>query len=84
MQPPMAPPPPAGGPAAAPAKSYTTLFGVLGLVFSICGGLLGIVFGALSIWQAKKHGQSPVLGIVAIVLSVIFGIIWIVVRSSNG
>jgi hypothetical protein len=81
MQPPMAPPPP-GGPTAATGKSYTTLFGVLGLVFSLCGGLLGIAFGGLSVWQAKKHGESPVLGIVAIVLSVIFLIIWIVIRSS--
>lgn len=50
----------------------TTLWGVLGIVLGlICCGLLGIVFGWLSIRDAKKFGNSPVLGYVAIGLSVL-------------
>jgi hypothetical protein len=68
MQPPMAPPPP---PAAAPAKDNTTLFGVLGIVFAFCCGILGIVFGILSMNAAKKAGKPQTLGIVALVISVL-------------
>jgi hypothetical protein len=41
---------------------------VLGL---ICCGILGIVFGYLSIRDARRYGQSPVLGYLAIVFGVI-------------
>ena len=59
-------PPPGGG------TDRTTLWGVLGIVIGlICCGILGIVFGALSIRDAKRYGKSPVLGWVAIVLGVI-------------
>lgn len=70
MQPPMAPPPP---PAAAPASSdKTTLWGVLGIIIGlICCGPVGIVFGVLSILEAKKVGKPQTLGIIAIVLSVL-------------
>jgi len=65
----MAPPPP---PAAAPASNdKTTLFGVLGIVFAFCCGILGLVFGILSMNAAKKAGKPQTLGIVAIVISIL-------------
>jgi hypothetical protein len=68
-QPPPYQPPyqPAGG---AGGNDRTTMWGVLGIIIGlICCGILGIVFGALSIRDAKRYGRSQVLGWVAIVLS---------------
>jgi uncharacterized membrane protein len=64
-----APMPPAG---AAPASNdKTTLWGVLGIVIGfLCCPILGIVFGILSMNEAKKVGKPNTLGIVAIVASV--------------
>ena len=60
------PPPPAAG------RDRTTLWGVLGIVLGlICCGILGIVFGYLSIRDAKRYGESPVLGYLAIAFGVI-------------
>lgn len=48
------------------------LWGVLGIVVGLlCCGILGIVFGYLSIRDARRHGQSPVLGWLAIAFGVI-------------
>lgn len=59
-------------PAAASGPDRTTLYGVLGLVIGLlCCGVIGIVLGYLSIREARRHNSSPVLGWVAIVLSVI-------------
>jgi hypothetical protein len=68
-------------PAAAPAgNDKTTLWGVLGIVIGLlCCGPLGIVFGVLSMQEAKKAGKPNTLGIIAIVLSVlnmVFGIVY--------
>lgn len=68
-------------PAAAPSNDRTTLWGVLGIVIGvICCPVIGIIFGALSIRDAKRVGKSPVLGWVAIALSVLSlvgnGIFW--------
>lgn len=68
-------------PAAAAGSDRSTLWGVLGIVIGLlCCGILGIVFGALSIRDANRFGKSPVLGWVAIVLSVLSiignGILW--------
>lgn len=69
MNAPYPPPPP---PPAAPGNDRTTLWGVLGIVLGlICCGILGIVFGWLSIRDARRYGNSPVLGYVAIVLGVV-------------
>lgn len=63
MQPPGYPAPP---PAAANDRS--TLFGVLGIVFALCcpfaGPILGVVFGVLSMMEAKKVGKQPTLAYV--------------------
>lgn len=64
--------PPGGAPPpAAPAgRDRTELWGWLGIVIGFCCcGILGIVFGVLSIQDAKRYGKSPVLGWVAIGVS---------------
>lgn len=60
-------------PAAAPAgNDKTTLWGVLGIVIGLlCCPILGVVFGILSINEAKKVGKPNTLGVVAIVASVL-------------
>jgi len=48
------------------------LWGVLGIVIGlICCGILGILFGVLSLRDARRFGRSQVIGWVAIALSVI-------------
>jgi predicted lipid-binding transport protein (Tim44 family) len=68
--PPMNPPPPPGQmpPAAAPmGRDRTELWGWLGIVIGLlCCGLLGVVFGVLSIQDARRFGKSPILGWIAI------------------
>jgi hypothetical protein len=75
-------PPPPGQPYGAPAAAgndRTTLFGWLGIVIGfLCCPLVGIVFGVLSINQAKKNQNSPTLGYVAIALSIVSLIIAII------
>jgi hypothetical protein len=61
-------------PAAAPAgNDKTTLWGVLGIIFTFCCWPLGVVFAVLSLLEAKKAGKQPTLayvtfGILAVVL----------------
>ncbi len=65
-------PPPPPRPA---GRNRTILWGVLGIVTGLlCCGILGIVFGWLSLRDAKRYGQSPVLGY----LSIAFGVLNIV------
>ena len=59
-------------PPAVSGRDRTTLWGVLGIVIGlICCGVLGVIFGYLSIRDARRYGNSPVLGWIAIVLSVL-------------
>ncbi len=59
-------------PAAAPGRDRTTLWGVLGLIIGLlCCGILGIIFGVLSLRDARRFHNSPVLGWLAIGLSVV-------------
>jgi len=59
-------------PAAAPGRDRTTLWGVLGIVIGLlCCGIAGIVFGYLSIRDARRFGNSEILGWLAIGLSVL-------------
>jgi hypothetical protein len=51
-------------------RDLTELWGWLGIVVGLCCcGILGVVFGALSIREARRRGKSPVLGYVAIAVS---------------
>jgi predicted lipid-binding transport protein (Tim44 family) len=77
------PPPPMTQPAQPAGRDNTTLFGWIGIIGGLCCGILGLIFGALSIVQAKKWGQSPVLGYIGIVigvLNIIGGIVYQVRR----
>jgi hypothetical protein len=63
-------------PAAQPANDKTTLWGVLGIVIGlICCWPLGIVFGVLSMQEAKKAGKPPTLAYIAFAGSAL-GLIW--------
>lgn len=58
-------------PEATAGRDRTTLWGVLGIVVGLlCCGVLGIVFGYLSIRDARRFGNSPVLGWLAIAFGV--------------
>ncbi|HEY2947747.1 MAG TPA: hypothetical protein VGJ53_05010 [Micromonosporaceae bacterium] len=57
-------------PAAAPANDRTNLWGWLGIVIGLlCCGILGIIFGVLSLQEARKHGKPQTLGWIAIAVS---------------
>ena len=63
-------PPPSSLPPAA-ERDRTTVWGVLGIALSlVCCSVLGIVFGYLSIRDARRYGQSQVLGYVSVALGV--------------
>jgi len=73
-------PPPYYGqqPPAAPGNDKVTLWGVLGIVCAFCCWPLGIVFGVLSLLEARKVGKKPTLAYVTfgvIVLALIINII---------
>ncbi|MFG1950110.1 DUF4190 domain-containing protein [Micromonospora sp. NPDC048830] len=75
------PPPP---PPAAAGRDRTTLWGVLGIVLGLlCCGVLGIIFGYLSIRDAKRYGKSPVLGYLAIAFGVINIIASVILRAGG-
>lgn len=66
--PPPAVPPPA---AAQPARDNTQLFGILGIVLAVvCCPPLGILFGYLSMQEAKKSGKDQTLGKVGFWLAI--------------
>jgi hypothetical protein len=72
------PPPYYGPPAAAPGNDKVTLWGVLGIVFAFCCWPLGVVFGILSLLEARRYGKQPTLAYVTfgiIVLALIVNII---------
>lgn len=81
------PPPPPSFPPPQPVvqtgqKDRTELFGWIGIVTAICCcGLLGLIFGYLSMKEAKARGKSPVLGYIAMGLGVL-GLIWNIIGSS--
>jgi hypothetical protein len=76
-------PPPYGPPAAAPSNDKVTLWGVLGIVFAFCCSPLAIVFGFLSMNDAKKFGKSPTLGYIAIGLGIL-GLIGGIITAATG
>jgi hypothetical protein len=70
-------------PAAQP-NDKTNLWGILGIVIGfICCPILGFVFGALSLQEAKKSGKSPTLAYVAFGLSALNIVIGIALVASG-
>jgi hypothetical protein len=63
-------------------RDNTTLFGWIGIIGGVCCGILGLIFGTLSIMQARKWGRSPVLGWIAIAIAVI-GFVWNIIYAVN-
>jgi hypothetical protein len=58
-------PPPA---AAARGNDRTILWGVLGIIVGLlCCGILGVIFGALSLRDANRYGNTKVVGVIAII-----------------
>jgi hypothetical protein len=80
----MQPPPPGQpyGAPAAPANDRTSLFGWIGIVTAFLCCPVGLVFGGLSIWQAKKNQSSATLGYVAIACSIVSFIVGLIIRAS--
>jgi hypothetical protein len=78
-------PPPYYGqqPPAAPGNDKVTLWGVLGIVFALCCTPLGIVFGVLSLLEARKVGKQPTLAYIAFGVAVL-GIVINIIAASTG
>jgi hypothetical protein len=71
-------------PAAAPAGSdKTTLWGVLGIIFALCCWPLGVVFGILSMLEARKVGKQPTLAYVAFGIAVVIVIVNIILFATG-
>ena len=70
--------PPPGGPPRRPdaaARDQTTLWGVLGIVFALCCPPIGLLFGILSLLEAKRFRRVPILAYLSFVLFVAGGVI---------
>ena len=81
----MTPPPYYGQqPPAAAGNDKTTLWGVLGIVFSLCCVPLGIVFAILSLLEAKKVGKQPTLAYIAFGIAALGIVLNIIVVASGG
>lgn len=71
--------PPQPAPVAAGGKNNTQLFGILGIVLGVvCCAPLGILFGWMSMNEAKKTGADDTLGKVAFWLGIGLVAIWLV------
>ena len=65
------------------ANDKTTLWGVIGIVGAICCPIVGLIFGILSMQEAKRSGKPNTLGIVALVLAAL-NIVWSIYAWSAG
>jgi hypothetical protein len=71
-------------PPAAPASNdKTTLWGVLGIVFAFCCAPLGILFGVLSLLEARKSGKKPTLAYVAFGLAAVLIVVNIILAATG-
>jgi len=78
-------PPPYYGqqPPAAAGNDKVTLWGVLGIVFSLCCTPLGIVFAVLCLLEARKVGKKPTLAYIAFGVAAL-GIVINIIAASTG
>jgi uncharacterized membrane protein len=75
--PPSYPTPPAGP--TPPPRNNTQVFGILGIVLAVlCCPLLGVLFGWLSMNEAKKTGSDQTLGKVAFWLGIALAILGLI------
>ena len=65
----------AAAPAAVPGKTL----GIAALVLSFFFQLIGLILGIIALSQSRKAGAKNTPALVAIILSIVFGIIWILV-----
>ena len=80
----MTPPPYYGQqPPAAPGNDKVTLWGVLGIVFAFCCVPLGIVFGVLSLLEARKVGKQPTLAYVAFGIAALMLVLNIILAATG-
>ena len=79
------PPPPGYGPPPASGTSSTPMvLGIIGIVLAFCCWPGGLVLGILSYNQASKQpGGNKTLGMIAIGLSIVFGIISIITLATG-
>ena len=64
----------AATPAAVPGKTL----GIVALVLSFFFQLIALILGIVALSQSRKAGAKNTPALVAIILSIVFGIIWIV------
>jgi len=62
----------------APATDKVTLWGILGIVFSVCCWPLGLVFDVLGMMEAKKVGKPPTLAYIGFGLAALFAVLTII------
>jgi hypothetical protein len=62
----------------AAASDKVTLWGVLGIIFSICCWPLGLVFDVLGMMEAKKVGKPPTLAYIGFGLAALFAVLSII------
>ncbi|HZM79539.1 MAG TPA: hypothetical protein VFC19_27730 [Candidatus Limnocylindrales bacterium] len=63
---------------AAASDDKVTLWGVLGIIFSICCWPLGLVFDVLGLMEAKKVGKQPTLAYIGFGLAALFAVLSII------
>ena len=64
---------------ASPANDRTTTYGVIAIIGAICCWIIGVIFGILSLQEARRVGKQPTLAYIAFVLcalNLIGGIFW--------
>ena len=70
------PPPP-------PGNDKVTLWGVLGIVFAFCCPILGALFAALSLNEARKAGKPPTLAYIGFALTALNLVLQIVLYLTD-
>lgn len=76
--PPSAPAPAYAAPAAVPGKTL----GVVALILAFFVQLIALILGLVALSQSRKVGAKNTPAVVAIVLSIIFGLGWIAIGGA--
>lgn len=64
-------------------KDDTTLYGILGLVFGAIIPIIGVIFAAVSVKQAKQFGHDKTLGYMGYAVAIISVLFWTVISSGG-